>query len=58
MGADGVAGQVRVLLLDSGVETGHPDLAGWPIASHAAPAPAASSSTAGMNHWAARWASR
>ena len=32
MGADGVAGQVRVLLLDSGVETGHPDLAGWPIA--------------------------
>ena len=26
------ADRVRVLLLDSGVEPGHPDLAGWPIA--------------------------
>jgi len=32
MGAEGGAGQVRVLLLDSGVETDHPELAGWPIA--------------------------
>ena len=36
-------GGVRVLLLDSGVETGHPDLAGWPIA------------TLGLQGGAGRW---